>query len=74
MNFSEFQQYIPFLVPLVLIQLGMAIYALVDLARREKTRGPRWLWAIGLLVTVLGFPSGVIVSGLYLAWGRNAEA
>jgi hypothetical protein len=74
MNISDFLQYIPFVIPLVLIQLGMAIYALVDLARRAKTRGPRWAWAVGLIVTALGFPSGVIVSGIYLAWGRNVEA
>jgi Zn-dependent protease with chaperone function len=71
--FSEIMPYIPFLVPIIVIQLGMAVYALLDLARRAKTRGPRWLWAVGLLVTVLGIPSGIIVSGLYLAWGRHAE-
>lgn len=74
MDISEFLQYIPFVIPLLLIQLGMAVYALIDLLHREKTRGPRWLWAVLLVVTVLGFPSGVIVSGIYLAWGRNAEA
>ncbi len=74
MDISKFLEYIPFLIPLVLIQLGMAVYALVDWSRREKMHGPRWLWAVLLIVTALGFPSGVIVSGLYLAWGRNAEA
>jgi hypothetical protein len=74
MNISDFLQYLPFVIPLVLIQLGLAIYALVDLARRAKTRGPRWAWAVGLIVTALTFPSGVIVSGIYLAWGRNVEA
>jgi hypothetical protein len=74
MDISVFLKYIPFVIPLVLIQLGMAIYALVDLSRRTKTHGPRWAWAAGLIVTALGFPSGVIVSGIYLAWGRNVEA
>ena len=73
MEISELVKYIPFVIPLVLIQLGMAVYALIDLLRREKTHGPRWLWAVLLVVTALGFPSGVIVSGLYLAWGRNVE-
>ena len=62
------------LSPVVLIQVGMAVYALVDLARRAKTRGPRWAWALGLIVTLFGFPIGIIVSGVYLAWGRHAEA
>lgn len=61
------------LSPIFLIQLGMVIYALIDLARRARTRGPRWAWALGLIVTALGFPTGIIVSGIYLAWGRHAE-
>jgi len=27
-----------------------------------------------LIVTLFGFPTGIIVSGIYLAWGRHAEA
>jgi hypothetical protein len=57
-----------------LIQVGMAVYALVDLSRRAKTRGPRWAWALGLIVSTFTLPSGIIVSGIYLAWGRHAEA
>jgi hypothetical protein len=61
------------LSPILLIQLGLVIYALVDLARRTKTRGPRWAWALGLIVTAFGLPTGIIVSGIYIAWGRHAE-
>jgi len=60
--------------PIFLIQVGMAVYALIDLKRRTKTRGPRWAWALGLIVAAFGVPSGIIVSGVYLAWGRHAEA
>jgi len=60
--------------PIFLIQIGMAVYALIDLKRRTKTRGPRWAWALGLIVTAFAVPSGIIVSGVYLAWGRHAEA
>jgi hypothetical protein len=62
------------LSPVFLIQVGMAVYALVDLSRRAKTRGPRWAWALGLIVSTFTLPSGIIVSGIYLAWGRHAEA
>jgi hypothetical protein len=62
------------LSPVFLIQVGMAVYALVDLKRRTKTRGPRWAWALGLIVSTFTLPSGIIVSGIYLAWGRHAEA
>ena len=60
--------------PIFLIQVGMAVYALIDLKRRTKTRGPRWAWALGLIVTTFAVPSGILVSGVYLAWGRHAEA
>ena len=60
--------------PIFLIQVGMAVYALIDLKRRTKTRGPRWAWALGLIVAAFTVPSGIIVSGAYLAWGRHAEA
>ena len=61
------------LLPIILIQLGICIYALIDLARRSQVRGPRWLWAVLLVITMFTLPSGLIVSGLYLAWGRHAE-
>ena len=57
--------YLPFLIPVILLQLGLMVFALVDLARREKTRGPKWLWAI---VIVLGEVLGPIV---YLLVGRE---
>jgi hypothetical protein len=60
--------------PIFLIQVGMAVYALIDLKRRLKTRGPRWAWALGLILGAFSVPMGIIVSGVYLAWGRHAEA
>jgi DMSO reductase anchor subunit len=46
---EQLQSILPFLIPILLIQLGLIIFALVDLVRREKTRGPKWLWAIIIL-------------------------
>ena len=60
--------------PIFLIQLGMAIYALIDLSRRMTVRGPRWAWAVGLILSAFAVPSGIIVSGVYLAWGRQTGA
>jgi heme A synthase len=57
--------------PILLIQLGMAIYSLIDLSRRKVVRGPRWAWAVGLILSAFALPSGIIVSGVYLAWGRQ---
>jgi len=61
------------LAPIFLIQLGFAIYALVDLSRRKQVRGMKWIWAVILAVTIFAIPTGIIASGIYLAWGRNVE-
>lgn len=56
--------------PILLIQLGMAIYSLLDLSRRKIVHGPRWAWAVVLILTGFAVPTGILVSGVYLAWGR----
>jgi hypothetical protein len=28
------------------LQIALMIVALVDLIRRERTRGPKWVWAV----------------------------
>jgi hypothetical protein len=60
--------------PIFLIQLGMAIYCLRDLFRRKIIRGPRWAWAVGMILTLFAVPTGILVSGIYLYWGRQAGA
>jgi hypothetical protein len=67
MDLSEIQKYIPFLIPVIIIQLGLMIAALVDLIRREKTRGPKWAW---VLVIVLVNYIGPII---YFVAGRQDE-
>jgi len=57
-------QYIPFLIPILVIQLILMVVALLDLIRRKKTKGPKWLWA---LIIVFGEFLGPIV---YLVFGR----
>jgi len=57
--------YLPYLIPVLLLQLGLAIFCLVDLAHRERTKGPKWLWAI---IIVLGQLAGPLV---YLLIGRE---
>jgi hypothetical protein len=64
--FEQFMELLPFIIPLVLLQLTLMIVALVDLIRREKTRGlPKWAWG---LVIVLGELIGPIV---YFIFGRE---
>jgi hypothetical protein len=61
------RQYLPLIVPLVLLQLVLMLFALRDLAQREKTRGPKWLWA---LIIVLGECIGPVA---YFLVGREEE-
>jgi hypothetical protein len=51
---------------LIVVQLALQLYALADLARRDRVRGGRkWLWA---LVIAFGNVVGAIA---YLAVGRS---
>jgi hypothetical protein len=61
------QQYLPLIIPLVLIQLVLMVTALLDLYKREKTRGPKWMWA---LIIIFGELIGPIV---YFTVGRLEE-
>jgi len=57
--------YIPYLIPVILIELGLLVFALTDLIRREKTKGPKWMWAI-LIVLV-----SIVGPVIYLLAGRD---
>jgi hypothetical protein len=56
---------LPFIIPLVLLQLTLMVVALVDLSRREKTKGPKWVW---ILIIVFGELIGPII---YFIFGRE---
>ena len=62
-----FRQYLPLIIPVVLIELVLLITALVDLIRREKTNGPKWAWA--LVIVLVNFIGPII----YFIAGRKAE-
>ncbi|MCI0397838.1 MAG: PLD nuclease N-terminal domain-containing protein [Chloroflexi bacterium] len=62
------RELLPLLIPLALIQLGLMIVALVDLARRPATRGPKWVWVLVILFVNAGI--GPI---LYFVLGRGEE-
>ena len=59
------QKYLPLLIPIVLIQLGLMVAALVDIIKRERTKGPKWVW---ILIVVLVNMIGPIV---YFIVGRD---
>jgi hypothetical protein len=49
------RELLPLLVPLILLQLGLMIFALFDLSRHPRLRGPRWAWILIIVfVNMLG--------------------
>ena len=60
---NEIQTMLPFLLPLLLIQLVLIVVALVDLSRRPHTKGPKWLWAVLILFVQFIGPISYFVIG-----------
>jgi len=59
-------KFLPFIIPLVILQLILMVVALVDLSKRDKVRWlPKWLW---LIIIIIGELVGPIV---YLVAGRE---
>ena len=58
---------IPYLIPVILLGLGLVIFALRDLSRRDRVNGPKWLWV--LIIVLIQF----IGPMLYFVIGRRDE-
>ncbi|GGA35150.1 PLD nuclease N-terminal domain-containing protein [Psychrobacillus lasiicapitis] len=55
------------ILPFIIIQLILMLVAIIDLTRVSSTNGPKWLWA---LVIILGNLIGPII---YFIVGRRNE-
>lgn len=64
---DSIREYLPLLIPLVILQLILMIAALIDLARREQTRGPKWVWVLVIVFVNLIGPI------IYFVAGRQEE-
>jgi len=53
------------IAPIMIIQLLLVIVALIDLVRIPHTNGPKWLWAIVIVVVNLVGPI------VYFIFGRK---
>lgn len=62
---ENWSQWLPLLAPIVLIQLALAIIALLDLIRCDRTKGPKWVW--GLVIVFFNIIGPVV----YLVIGRE---
>ena len=67
-SFSDLKEYLPFLIPLAVLQLSLMIAALVSILKHEKYKtGNRALWlVVSLLVSIIG-------PVLYFALGKEEE-
>jgi hypothetical protein len=60
--------WLPLLIPLFILQLGLMIFALIDLARREKVKGGnKVVWALVILLI------NTIGPLVYFLFGREEE-
>ena len=57
------QPWLPFLVPILGLQLILTFVALLDLVRRERTRGPKAMWALIILLMATIGPIAYLVLG-----------
>ena len=66
-SWNEYLQYLPLLIPLFLIQIGLMIAALLNLHKQEVTRGSKLMWVfIILFVNMIG-------PIIYFVVGREEE-
>lgn len=64
---EQILKYLPMMIPLMLIQWGLLIFSLIDLIKRQKTRGPKWVWMLLILfISIIG-------PILYFLIGREEE-
>jgi len=67
-GFETIKEMLPFLIPLVLLQIALMVIALVDLVRRKRVKGDsKILWVV-LIVFI-----NIIGPIIYLLLGREEE-
>jgi hypothetical protein len=65
--FAQYARYIPLLIPIMLLELELMVFALLDPHKRETTRGPKWAWIpIIVLINLIG-------PIRYFVFGRREE-
>lgn len=55
LTIAEILKLLPFLIPVILIQYGLLIFALIQLAKNEVIYLPKWGWALIIIfVNIIG--------------------
>jgi hypothetical protein len=66
--FDILRQYLPLLIPVLIIQIILLIVGLLDLFKPTTvTRGPRWVWALVIIFI------NIIGPIVYFVVGRKEE-
>jgi len=68
MDILNNNQLLMIIAPIAVLQLLLAVFALVVCIRAEETRGPRWMW---VLIILFG---SLIGSILFFTLGRRSAA
>jgi len=63
MSTQELSGILPVVAPLVLIQIVLMIAGLVDWSKRERTRGPKWVWLVVIVVCSIIGPVAYFLIG-----------
>ncbi len=43
---TTFEQILPYLIPILIIELILAVIAILDLVKQQSLRGPKWMWVV----------------------------
>lgn len=69
MNIEQVKDYLPFLIPLIVLQLGLLAYTIVHILRHDNyRRGSRLIW---MIVAIVGMQ--FIGPILYFALGKEED-
>ena len=66
-TFSTIQQMLPFLIPVIIIEIILLVLAFLDLSKQRVTRGPKWMWVLIILFIQIVGPI------VYFVLGRKEE-
>lgn len=62
-NLDKIREFLPLLIPIIILQFGLMVAALIDLVKREKTKGPKWVWILVIVLVNLFGPIVYFVAG-----------
>jgi len=62
---GEFVAYLPLILPILILQLVLAVIGLISLSKAQVVQGPKWMW---VLIIVCG---NIVGSILYFVIGRK---